>query len=111
MAKEWAKRFYSSKAWKDCKRFYIQSVNGLCERCLEQDRITPGYILHHEIWLTPDNINDPGVTLNWNNLKYVCQHCHNYIHMSGAGPIDERYCFDESGNFILNDNSTLPPFK
>ena len=80
MAKDYAKRFYKSKAWRECRAGYISSVNGLCERCLERGRYTPGYIVHHIIYLTPDNINDPDITLNHNNLEYLCHECHNREH-------------------------------
>lgn len=42
MAKEFAKAFYNSKAWKKCKASYIESVHGLCERCEKS-----GYIVHN----------------------------------------------------------------
>lgn len=72
MAKEFSKGFYNSKAWKECRAAYIKSVFGLCERCGKL-----GYIVHHKEKLTPQNINDPGVTLNWGKLEYVCLDCHN----------------------------------
>lgn len=75
MAKEFAKRFYDSTAWKKCKRSYISKVHGLCERCGE-----PGYIVHHKKYLTPNNINNPDVALNHDNLEYLCLACHNKEH-------------------------------
>ena len=63
--KEWAKSFYKSQAWKRCRAAYAASVGGLCERCLSRGMYTPGVIVHHKIVLTPDNISDPSVTLNW----------------------------------------------
>lgn len=76
MAKEFAKMFYKSKAWQDCRRGYIAERiridGGACETC----GINPGYILHHKINLTPNNINDPEITLNWKNLKWECKECH-----------------------------------
>ena len=58
MAKEFARAFYNSKRWKDCRRAYIAkriSIDGgMCETCHE----VPGYIVHHKIELTPDNISD-----------------------------------------------------
>ena len=75
MAKEWAKAFYKSKEWKECRAAYIQSVNGLCERCLKKGIVNPGYIVHHKIHLTPENINNSEITLNWDNLEYVCKEC------------------------------------
>lgn len=75
MAKEFAKKFYRSSAWQKCRASYIKSVYGLCERCNK-----PGYIVHHKILLTPNNINNPDVTLNWANLEYLCLDCHNLEH-------------------------------
>lgn len=37
MAKEFAKSFYKSKAWKRCRAMYAASVGGLCERCLTKE--------------------------------------------------------------------------
>ena len=33
--------------------------------------------MHHKIYLTPQNINDPAVTLAEDNLELLCQDCHN----------------------------------
>ena len=72
MAKEWAKSFYKSKAWLQCRAAFIISVYGLCNRCQG-----PGYILHHVIELTPTNIKDPEISLNWMHLEYLCLDWHN----------------------------------
>ena len=66
MAKPWAIQFYKSRVWLDCRAAYIQSVFGLCEKCRR-----PGWIVHHKEKLTPANINDPNVTLNWEKLEYL----------------------------------------
>lgn len=52
--------------------------------------------MHHKIHITPDNINDPNITLDWNNLQLVCRDCHAEIH---AGT-DKRYAVDEWGRVI-----------
>lgn len=85
MAQEFSKSFYDSESWKKCRRDYISKVHGLCERCVEP---TPGLILHHKIELTPDNMDDPNITLNHDNLIYVCQKCHNAIHHNYNATID-----------------------
>ena len=84
MAKEWAKKFYASKEWKECRAAYIDLVDGLCERCLEKGKVNPGYIVHHQTYLTPENINDPEVTLNFDELEYLCKQCHDEEHGVGA---------------------------
>ena len=96
MAKEFAKAFYKSKAWQRCRYGYIRSVYGQCERC---DK--PGLILHHKIKLTIDNINIPEITLNWDHLEYVCQHCHNKEHHGTRDDvIRDGLMFDEYGNIV-----------
>lgn len=102
MAKEFAKQFYQSPAWKKCRKAFIsyrRSLDGgLCEICHER----PGFIVHHKILLTPANINDPDVTLNFGNLQYVCLECHDRL--PGHFLYDEsnfrRTIFDEDGNPI-----------
>ena len=93
MAKEFAKAFYKSKAWLECRAAYIQSVFGLCEKCQR-----PGWIVHHKETLTPANINDPNVTLNWDRLEYLCIDCHNGEH--GGGSTVDGLMFDERGDLV-----------
>ena len=99
MAKEYAKGFYKSKAWLSCRAGYIESVNGLCQRCLSKGKITPGYIVHHKDPITPGNIGNPEITLNWKNLEYLCKECHNITHY-GTGATREELKFDENGDLI-----------
>lgn len=103
MAKEWAKSFYNSKAWLDCRESYIQSVHGLCERCLARGVYEPGYIVHHIEYLTPKNINNPMITLNHDNLEYLCHECHNREHFSEGNYLRDDVMFDEDGNLIQRD--------
>ena len=96
MAKDFAKPFYKSKAWQDCRAGYIKVVGGLCEDCLAKGIYTPGKVVHHRCHITPENITDPTVTLNWDNLKLVCQDCHAKEHKDVSG----RYWFDDSGRIV-----------
>ena len=86
---EWARRFYGSIAWRNCRDAYTRSAGGLCERCLEKGRITPGDVVHHKEPLTASNINDPDVTLSWDNLMLVCTQCHAEIHSGKRWTVDE----------------------
>jgi 5-methylcytosine-specific restriction endonuclease McrA len=74
------KGFYKTSAWLKCRAAYIKSVGGLCERCLKDGKIVPGYIVHHKCYLNATNIQDPSITLNWDNLEYLCHDCHNKEH-------------------------------
>ena len=76
MAKEFAKAFYRSKLWKQCRLSYIAyrvSVDGgLCEVCHDKT----GYIVHHIKQLTSQNINNPDIALTFDNLRFDCKDCH-----------------------------------
>lgn len=99
--KEYARKFYSSDAWKACRKEYAKSVGGLCERCLKVGIVKAGKIVHHKIWLTPKNIDDPSVALNWGNLELLCQDCHNK-----EGGNEKRYAWDENGNVMPPHSKT-----
>ena len=75
MPKPYAKKFYNSKEWLKCRESYIKTVFGLCERCG-----SGGHIVHHKMYLSESNINNPAITLNHNFLEYLCQDCHNKEH-------------------------------
>ncbi len=92
--KEYAKKFYKSRAWLKCREAYISKVHGLCERCS-----APGKIVHHKSYITPTNINDPSITLSHDNLELLCQTCHNVEHHASEA-IEKGLRFDEQGNVI-----------
>jgi hypothetical protein len=96
--KEYAKGFYKSAAWKRARQQVITRANGLCERCKAQGIYKPGYIVHHKEYITPGNINNPNITLNLDNLEYVCEDCHNKEHKAAHTPM--RYQYDASGNLL-----------
>ena len=91
--RDFAKDLYCSKAWKDTRKAYAKSRGGLCERCLSKGLYKPGEIVHHKIHLSPENINDPTVTLSWDNLELLCRDCHGTEHQK----IQRRYRVDEMG--------------
>ena len=103
MAKEWAKAFYKSTAWKKCRASYIayrQSIDGgICEVCRERT----GYIVHHKVVLTPQNISNPDISLNHNLLRYDCKDCHDR---------EEEHAFVKSSSLLCSfgsDGQPIPP--
>lgn len=94
IVKKWAKHFYKSKAWRQCRDAYFVYRHGLCERCGGS-----GKIVHHKIWLTPENINDPNISLNWEYLELLCQDCHNKEHHRNEA-VANGLIFDEDGNLV-----------
>lgn len=95
----WAKPFYNSKAWRDCRDAFFASKFGLCEECGDA-----GLIVHHKTSLTPVNIHDPEIALSWDNLELLCLECHNRAH--GGASTAEGLEFDERGNLV---ESHSPP--
>ena len=86
---KFARDFYVSRAWVRCRRAYAASRNHLCERCLKEGLIVPGTAVHHKIRLSPENINDPSVSLNWENLELLCDAHHQEEHHPRRWRTDE----------------------
>ena len=97
--KDFTDRFYNRPAWIACRASFIRKRQvidgGLCQRC--HDRL--GYIVHHKIELTPENIKDPTIALNHELLEFVCLECHNKEH-GVFQPAERRVMFDDDGNVI-----------
>ena len=98
MAREFAKPFYNSKVWQECRTFVYKRSGGLCERCLKAGLYTPGEVVHHIIPLTAENIKDPKITTDPANLMLLCGDCHAAMHRTHT---DMRYR-------VLPDGSISP---
>lgn len=99
MAKPWEKQFLNSRAWQRCRAGYIANRilidGGMCEICREN----LGYIVHHKIPLTPQNIGDPEISLSWAHLSYECKQCHDKHPGHGLkGQVLAVCFFDLDGN-------------
>ena len=103
MAREFSKKFYNSKQWIKCRELYKQSVNGLCERCLKRGKYVLGDEVHHKIHLSPKNINNPDITLNFDNLELLCASCHSLHHNSIYNATREDVMFDSKGDLIRSE--------
>ena len=97
---EYAARFYKSKQWQACRLAYAKKVGGLCEQCLKNGLYNPGVIVHHKIHITPENIQIPEITMNFENLELLCRDCHAAMHSSGI----KRYEVDELGRVTVRNN-------
>jgi 5-methylcytosine-specific restriction endonuclease McrA len=103
MARDFARDFYHGRPWRTVRDSYMQEGFGLCERCLSLGKYTKAEIVHHKVHLSPQNINDPKITLDKANLERVCRDCHAYYHpeVYGSAPAREpRWAFDDDGNVI-----------
>lgn len=99
MAQDYARSFYRSKAWRECRASFIQSRvaidGGMCEHCKDK----AGYIVDHIEEITPDNISDPWITLNHDNLQFLCLVCHNVKHY-GSPVTRNGLRFDSDGQLV-----------
>ena len=100
MARDFAKKFYKSTAWQQCREAALKRDHYLCVGCGEA-----GQEEHHKEWLKPENINDPNVTLNMGNLVTLCRDCHHKVHernqYSKKNGIQEGLAFDSNGNLRI----------
>lgn len=94
--REWYTKFIKSFAWEKCSESYMTYVNGLCEECRRNGKLTPAEEVHHKIKLTPLNVNNPEISLNWDNLEALCKECHMKKHRK-----TKRWKVDEEGNVTL----------
>ena len=91
MAKEWAKSFYKSRACRHPRPALPPRDMFTCEEC--GARATE---VHHEIELTPGNIDDPAIALNPKLLHSLCHDCHTAI-TQGNSDCAEGYFFNADG--------------
>lgn len=112
MAKEFARKFYDSRAWRRVREIAmsrpVRLPDGricppyMCERCFKAGKLTPAKIVHHIVHLSPGNISDPEVSLSLDNLMRVCKDCHDQIHYGdiNKSSYTPRVAFDEEGRVI-----------
>ena len=98
--RDFAEKFYKSKAWRKLRHYVFYDRDFcICVRCGK-----PGKIVHHKVWLTPENIDDPFISLNEDLLETLCDKCHSVEH-NGEDPLDGELMFDEDGDIAPNDAS------
>ena len=68
---------------------------GLCQICMSKGLIEPAVHVHHVKPITPDNVDDPRITLDMSNLMALCEECHANQHRK------KRWRVDETGRVIL----------
>ena len=94
-------KFYKSKVWRQVRQTILMRDNYLCQHCGK-----PATEVHHIKHLDENNINDPSIALNPDNLVSLCWVCHRREHKGedGFGRIREEanpYKFDEKGMLVL----------
>ena len=87
------RKFYKSDKWKIARAIRIAAASGLCEQCG-----AIGTEVHHKVHLTPENVDDPNVSINQDNLILLCKDCHNKEHERFTDT--KHYRFDSDGNMV-----------
>jgi 5-methylcytosine-specific restriction endonuclease McrA len=95
MAREFSKSLYNSKAWEETRKAFLKSKFYLCNRCKGT-----AVLVHHKKYLNENNINDPEITLGWDNLEALCNSCHEKEHGREFEVTREDVTFDSQGNLI-----------
>ena len=94
MAKDWAKAFYNSDAWKYTRKSVLKRDCFTCSYC--EARANE---VHHIQELTAENVNDVNISLNPDNLISLCSECHKKI-TKGSTDCEQDYYFDENGQLV-----------
>ncbi len=102
MSRAFAKSFYNSKEWINVREGVLMRDKYLCVKCG-----APAEEVHHIIHLSPENIGDPKVSMNPENLVSLCKTCHFKEHYKDKGEghlkkenVLPEIIFDEQGNPI-----------
>ena len=106
MAREVSKAFYHSKQWQQVREYVLMRDSYLCRICGQ-----PAEEVHHKIHLTPENLYDPRVNLNPDNLISLCRECHFKEHVADkirgknqkSRNFTDSYEFDETGQLVRKD--------
>lgn len=94
-ARNYARKFYSSKAWEKKSKAY-RKAHPLCERCLKKGIYNRSTCVHHKVHIDQDNYRDIHILFGDSNLEALCDLCHAEEH-SKRKPSFE---FDENGMLI-----------
>ncbi len=90
------KRFYDSVTWKRTKQDKIIEQRGICQRCGKR-----GTEVHHIIPLNDDNVDDPNIALNLDNLVLLCTSCHNQMRIEEEGRNPNQVEFTPDGDVVI----------
>lgn len=115
MARDFSRHIYHSARWQGIQSLAMQRTEttvgmvppNMCERCYQHGLIKPAKVVHHITWITPENVDDPSVTLNLDNLMRLCQDCHAAVHSKNPDEAPRRYLFDEQGNIVRKEDTWL----
>lgn len=80
MAEQWASKLYNSQAWKRLRSSIIAARGSRCQMCGRLMLDDSQLVAHHVVELTPDNVDNPRIALNPDNIQIICKDCHDVVH-------------------------------
>ena len=75
-------KLYNNKKWKKLREGYLIS-HPLCEKCSEQDKVTPATDVHHINSPFDDGLTEEeriGRLMDIHNIIAICHRCHGLLH-------------------------------
>lgn len=76
--KNWQKKFYRSKEWKQLREEVIKRDMNICQRCGKLILGKAECEVDHIKEITPQNCRNLDIILNVNNLQCLCHNCHTF---------------------------------
>lgn len=105
--REELKKFYDRKAWRVARENALMRDKYLCVLCLNKHKVTPAEVVHHKKHLSLENMDDPNIAYNLENLISLCSNCHTEVHQGEHGKgrmnLEEHpynYTFDANGMLV-----------
>ena len=93
MAQSWAMALYQSRQWRELRQALILERGLRCEECGKLVALPSMLIGDHITELTPENVTDPKVALNPDNVRLICADCHNKKHL--------RFGYNQKAVYII----------
>lgn len=101
------KKFYDRAAWRVARENALMRDRYLCVLCKKQGDIKPADVVHHKIHLSLDNMDNPKIAYNLDNLISLCSEHHVEVHRGEHGKgrmnLEEHpynYTFDANGMLV-----------
>lgn len=75
------KNVYNTSQWRKLREAYIME-HPLCERCLEENKISPATEVHHVVPISKaqSELQMKELGFNPTNLQALCEKCHDKVH-------------------------------
>ncbi len=96
-------KFYHTTQWMKCWAAFVALNHGKCQICGKR-----GNLVNQWTHLNEENVDDPYISLNFDNLELLCRDCHNKIHAdhdSGREDKPTLVEFIPDGNVIVREKN------